>query len=256
MDCKETRIWLDSYCDDEWVSTPERGQELEEHLKICTACSALKENQRLLHAAFESSSLRFKPPPGLEKRLRRALRNEEEKSFKPAAPVSWFWDIRLWAPLTSLALVILLAGRVFFPPQEDLAQEVASSHIRSLMANHLTDVQTSDQHVVKPWFNGKLDFSPNVQDFSEQGFPLVGGRLDYLGHRTVAALIYHRNLHPINLFVWPSDGKNESSPKSFTIQGYHLIHWTSQRMTYWTVSDLNLKELENFGDLIRRAEKE
>jgi anti-sigma factor RsiW len=119
------------------------------------------------------------------------------------------------------------------------------------MANHLTDVSSSDQHTVKPWFNGRLDFSPPVKDLTDRGFPLVGGRLDYLSDRPVAALVYRRQQHFINLFIWPVTSDPDGEKRIMTRQGYHLIHWTGAGMTYWAVSDLNVGELQEFVRILQ-----
>jgi anti-sigma factor RsiW len=119
------------------------------------------------------------------------------------------------------------------------------------MANHLADIPSSDQHTVKPWFNGKLDFSPPVEDLAKHGFPLVGGRLDYLNNRPVAALVYRRDKHLINLFIWPSSGTSDSVVKSETRQGYRVFHWARSGMTYWAVSDLEQSQLQEFVKLLQ-----
>ena len=128
--------------------------------------------------------------------------------------------------------------------------ELVSSHVRSLQVDHLSDVVSSDQHTVKPWFNGKLDFSPPVIDLAAQGFPLVGGRLDYLDGHTVAVLIYRHKLHPINLYIWPSSDRN-GALQVHGRQGYHLIHWVVGGMNYWAVSDLAANELEFYVNFLR-----
>jgi anti-sigma factor RsiW len=119
------------------------------------------------------------------------------------------------------------------------------------MADHLTDVASSDQHTVKPWFHGKLDFAPPVDDFAGDGFPLIGGRLDYLDHRSVAALVYRHAQHPINLFVYPADGP-DMAPVASVETGYNILHWRSGGMDFWAVSDVNAAELADFEKLLRQ----
>jgi anti-sigma factor RsiW len=150
-------------------------------------------------------------------------------------------------------LAVVWSGSLYLAlpsAQDRLMEELVSSHVRSLQVDHLSDVVSSDQHTVKPWFNGKLDFSPPVIDLASQEFPLVGGRLDYLDERTVAVLIYRHKLHPINLYIWPGTGRNVA-PQGQDRQGYHLIHWTAGGMNYWAVSDLAASELEFFVNTLR-----
>ena len=138
-------------------------------------------------------------------------------------------------------------------PQEQTLRDVVAGHVRSLMVNHLADVPSSDQHTVKPWFNGKLDASPPVVDPASQGFPLIGGRLDYIHNRVVGALVFKHDQHVINLFVWPVSDANDSGPASATREGFNLLHWTCSGMTFWAVSDVNPEDLKQFADLVRAA---
>jgi anti-sigma factor RsiW len=133
-----------------------------------------------------------------------------------------------------------------------IVDQVVANHVRSLLAAQLVDVVSSDQHTVKPWFDGKIDFAPEVRDLSTDGFPLVGGRLDYLDGKTVAALVYQRNKHPINLFITPALTSRNASPTVVTRRGYNILAWTNKGMKYWVVSDLNQAELRQFTGLFER----
>jgi anti-sigma factor RsiW len=225
--------------------------EIEKHLADCHGCTQAYQGIRSLQSHLSNPSVRFQPPADLAKRLHSALSRESDQAPRPSI-LRWSWII---AGASLLAAVILIWSVVAIlsrpSPDEVLAQEVVSSHVRSLMADHLMDVPSSDQHTVKPWFNGKLDFSPPVKDLSEQGFNLTGGRLDYIGSRPVAALVYQRRQHSINLFVWPSTEAAMRS-KASVHQGYNLIGWTSAGMAYWAVSDLNLAELQQFVQLLHQ----
>src|SRR5262245_54356452 len=135
-----------------------------------------------------------------------------------------------------------------------IVDQVVANHVRSLLAAQLVDVVSSDQHTVKPWFDGKIDFAPEVRELSANGFPLAGGRLDYLDGKTVAALVYHRNKHPINLFITPTATGRRTLPRATSRRGYNVLAWTNNGMNYWAVSDLNQAELREFSELVR-AEK-
>jgi anti-sigma factor RsiW len=133
---------------------------------------------------------------------------------------------------------------------QPVADEVVSSHVRSLQLDHLLDVASSDRHTVKPWFNGKLDFSPPVVDLAPQGFPLAGGRLDALDGHPVAVLVFHHDRHPINLYIWPATGP-DAPPRMQQQRGYHLLQWTEGKMHYWVISDLARDELMSFAAAMR-----
>ena len=249
MDCKNTQTLIAGYMDQEL--DPVRSSDIEDHLHECVACSKVYENHQVLSAALKTGSVYFNAPADLQKRIQRSVR----QAAKPESPprwLSWSWA-RMAAPMAAAALVLLTLVPFLRGPstEEILTREVVSSHVRSLMANHLADIPSSDQHTVKPWFSGKLDFSPPVQDLANQGFPLVGGRLDYLNNQPVAALVYQRDKHLINLFVWPSDKSAPAEVGSVTRQGYNLIHWSRSGMNFWAVSDLEERQLEEFAQLLK-----
>ena len=244
MSCQETRNLLHGYVDSELDLL--NSLQVEQHLKDCPTCSLEHKNYQSLRSALRTDSLYFRAPATLQKRVRSSVR-AGLKSVDKHRTLSWRW----LAAAGSLALVtIVILIFVFIqsgPAREELlAQEVVSGHVRSLMANHLTDVASTDQHTVKPWFDGKLDFSPPVIDLTAQGFPLVGGRLDYINNRPVAALVYQRRRHFINLFIWPEATESGGKDKVIVRQGYNLIYWNRAGMVYWAVSDLNANELREF----------
>jgi len=164
----------------------------------------------------------------------------------------WQWAGALASVVLIVALTWVLSTQTGKPSEEaQLVNDILSNHVRSMMANHITDVSSSDSHTVKPWFGGKLDYSPPAKDLTEQGFRLIGGRLDYLDNRPVAALVYQRSQHFINLFVWPLKSSAVSSEGQLSRQGYNMIHWTQSGMTYWLVSELNSTELNECARLLK-----
>lgn len=243
MNCQPARLLIDAYADGEL--DPAGVLELEKHFRDCPGCAQAFRDVQNLKKSLKQEALRFSTPAELRQRLKTELRPAAES----ARPV-WIWNW-LTTATTSAAVICLalLLSAVFIHPsaRQQLAQEIVSSHIRSLMVNHEMDVASSDQHTVKPWFDGKLDFSPPVKDLAAQGFPLIGGRLDYLNNRAVAALVFHRAKHVINLFIWPTGESNSEPVMRPTINGYNLIHWSQGGMTFWAVSDLNEKELMEFA---------
>lgn len=252
MSCRETQELLHGYVDGQLDLV--RSLEMERHFRECSACARDYENLRGMQSAMSGSIPYFQPPAGLETRLHARLRAEsgaQQRVPRFAAP--WKWAA-VAAALVLTASVTWRTTLLSRPLAETLAAEVVAGHVRSLMAEHLTDVPSSDRHTVKPWFNGKLDFSPAVGDFPDKGFTLAGGRLDYLDGRSVAALVYHRRQHVINLFVWPAPERADSGIQTTDRQGYHVLHWTKAHMNYWAVSDLNPREMGEFTDLLRRAD--
>jgi anti-sigma factor RsiW len=249
MDCKNAQTLIAGYLDQEL--DPVRSLEIEDHLHECIACSQMYESHQVLSKGLKTGSVYFKAPTDLQKRIQQAVRQAAKVDSVPRR-LSWSW-IRMAAPMAAAAIVLLALVPFLRGPstEEILTGEVVSSHVRSLMANHLTDVPSSDQHTVKPWFNGKLDFSPPVADLAQHGFPLVGGRLDYLNNRPVAALIYKRDKHLINVFVWPSTQPEVVDVISATRQGYNLFHWTKSGMTFWVVSDLERSQLQEFVQFLK-----
>jgi anti-sigma factor RsiW len=218
--------------------------EVESHLQTCAACARACAEIRELRAALRTSLPRFTAPHGLHGRIRAAVAGP--------GPARWRW-VGLAASLAVLALGVGGLVQVLGGPSAHnrLVREVIDSHIRSQMAAHLLDVESSDRHTVKPWFRGKLDFAPAVRDLADEGFTLAGGRLDYVAGRPVAALVYRRRQHVINLLVWPAGGEGEVGPGSEMKQGYHVVHWRQGGMSWWAVSDLNAAELGEFVRLVR-----
>lgn len=243
MSCERVRDSLDAYLDRELDVLTAR--DFERHLKDCAGCRAIFERYQDLQSRVRAQLPYFQAPVSVEQKIRSVLRASRRDGSRPSTSA---WHV--WAIAASL-VVLLASGTLLFrwytgPAATQLvANQAVSSHIRSLMANHLIDVPSSDQHTVKPWFNGKLDFAPTVKDLSSEGFSLMGGRLDYLDERPVAALVYKRRQHPINLFLWPSTDSNVK-PSIMTIRGYHIVHSTQAHIVYWAVSDLNADELKQF----------
>jgi anti-sigma factor RsiW len=231
-----------------------RGRAFEDHLAACPDCTHELAALRDLRDALQDESFRHRPPPGLEGRVHEMLGQAGAPPGLAPSRSGRRWTTRL-AAAAALAAAVLFGASLTLawrtPSSDDrLAAEVTAGHARSLLADHLFDVASTDRHTVKPWFQGRADFSPPVLDLKEQGFPLAGGRLDFLDGRTAAALVYHRRQHVINLFIWPAAG-GESGAKTLSRRGYNLAHWTAAGLNFWTVSDLNADELRDFARLVR-----
>jgi anti-sigma factor RsiW len=244
MNCQQAKPLIDPYADGELDAAG--ILELEKHIHDCPACALAWRNAQTLKKSLKQDSLFFTVPTELRRAIKAELRSQVETSPRWSF-WNWNWLTAATYGFATTCLVLLLTVMLTRPSAEQrLAHEIVSGNIRSLMADHMLDVVSTDQHTVKPWFNGKLDFSPPVKDLTAQQFPLVGGRLDYIGGRSVAALVFHRAKHVINLFIWPVNEKNSKPAVFGSIQGYNVIHWTNAGMTFWAASDLNKNELMEF----------
>jgi anti-sigma factor RsiW len=261
--CSGTQRLLDAYMDNE-LDLP-GALEVEEHLARCPVCAAEERDLRDLQETARAHLTRYPMPPELEARLFAVLRTEEPVASaavervsaaaqRSARPVRRAWKWAALAPAAAAAALLMVAAPRIWPrPSEATVEDaVIGAHVRSLLANHLTDVASSDQHTVKPWFQGKLDYSVSVTDWASEGFPLVGGRLDYVEDTPAAALVYRRAQHVINLFVWPSKGGHDESVQRLSRRGYCAYRWSTDGMSYWAVSDVNDADLKTFVELARR----
>jgi len=249
MNCDETHKLLAAYSDGELDLT--QTLEIEEHIESCESCREAVEGLSALKKAIGAGAPYYKAPEELRQRVIASIPRSV-----PPKQTRYSWRMSGWAAglamAACLSLGLFLGTLVYRPHQlrKEVASELTSSHIRSLLATHLMDVVSTDQHTVKPWFDGKIDFAPPVQDLSDRGFPLVGGRLDYIHGRTVAVLIYKARKHIINLFIWPSTSNEAKISSPLSQQGYNLVNWSKAGMTFWAVSDLNTKELSEFSQAV------
>jgi anti-sigma factor RsiW len=248
----DLELQMDAYVDGELA--PRDAREFEAHLKQCGECARLHEARVALVTAIRAEMPPLRAPDALRTQLRATLRSA---AGSPRSRVTV--PALGWRRLALAASLLIVAGGSWQLAStraagQALSEQILTSHIRSLMPGHLTDVVSSDQHTVKPWFNGKLDFSPSVYDFAGAGYPLIGGRLEYLAGRPVAALVYGRRQHIINVFLWPTSEGASGGPGFGSRQGYHLLHWNTADYTYWVVSDLGMAELREFAQLLRQAD--
>ncbi|HEU4618058.1 MAG TPA: anti-sigma factor [Gammaproteobacteria bacterium] len=256
IDCKEARARLHAHLDRE-LDLP-GSVEVDRHVASCEACRALFEEASALQSSVRRHAQYHAAPGGLAERIRAQLGASQEArveapSTARAAPRRFAlprW-LELGAVAAAAAVVSWIGALQFAATSgtETLADQVIAGHARAVLTSHVVDVETSDQHTVKPWLSGKLDFSPRVVDLAEAGFPLAGGRLDYLDGRPVATLVYRSRQHVIDLYVWPDRGSaSAAAPRqALSKHGYNVLHWRDDGMEYWAISDLNAAELETFA---------
>lgn len=211
---------------------------VEAHVTRCEGCREELERLQAVRRLVSADALRHSAPDSLDRRIA-ALPGLSRKSSRSSILPGWLVPGVGGALAASLAMVTLVQP----PAQSAIDQQLVSSHVRSLQAGHLTDVQTTNQHIVKPWFNGKVDFAPPVPELAAQGFPLAGGRLDSIDGKTVAAIVYRRRLHTVNLFVWPAKAASERSALE---DGFSLVEWSDGGLRFAAVSDIPPGELRQF----------
>ena len=259
LSCDEVDGWLDAAIDDE-LSADERLAVVT-HIAACARCTARERELREVQRALRDGLPKLTASPALRDRVRMHIREgAQSTTLTSQRRPSW---MRGWSAhhVASLALAFVLGVGLMWwrsPGSAEtipsVASQVVDSHIRSLMADHLMDVRSTDQHTVKPWFARKIDFAPRVEDFSAQGFPLVGGRLDYVAGHSAATLVYMRRAHVINLFIWPlpQNARMTDGPRS--LKGYSVLSWHNGGMAYWAVSDAAAGELVSLEALYQGVE--
>lgn len=252
MTCAECRELLNAYIDNE-LPLDERAA-IEQHMSTCAECAGEHDLLAATSHRIKEAGVRHPAPDVLKARIRTVLSKPDAYTPPEAAAK------RRWPQLTAAALVIALASSaITYGAMQNrgsgaLEQEMLASHIRSLMPGHLTDVVSSNQHNVKPWFNGRVDASPNVPQLDSLGFPLVGGRLDYVQDRPVPVIVYSRRLHMINVYSWPIASHEATPPRVTTEHGYHMVEWRGDGFEFWAVSDVDVAELRQFVTAFRRAQ--
>jgi anti-sigma factor RsiW len=229
-----------------------RSLEVEKHLPTCEGCMRTYQNQQAMRAAIREGSLYHQSPPQLRQRILSAI--QEEAAPSPMR-IHRAADVRWWIGMAAAILIVAGFTWQLIPRMSDsnaMTAELVSDHVRSLLATHLMDVPSTDQHTVKPWFNGKIDFSPTVQNFEKDGFMLVGGRLDYAGGRNIAALVYQHQKHFINVFVWPIANEQKLASQSLSTRGYHVVQWSGDGFNYTAISDMAMNDLQRLAQLMQQ----
>jgi len=247
MDCARVQELLHLHADGELDSLT--TMELDRHVENCRRCAAARHGLASVRATMGVAVLYERAPESFRNQIEASLdraagRAQPRMSIMPR----WLAMAAVIGLVAALGITLLINNS---RSTHQLASEVVADHVRSMMGDHLVDVHSSEKHVVKPWFQGKLDYSFDVTDLASSGFPLVGGRMDYLNGRPVAALVYSRGNHPINLFIWPASGQAASEPAFREQQGYHLAAWTDHQMTYWAVSNVGEADLQQFVAQVR-----
>jgi anti-sigma factor RsiW len=250
MTCDEAEILLHALIDGELDAG--HAREVEQHIAGCPRCAAELAAFREMSQAVAGAGVRYPAPPELRRRIEAALPQTQVAAPSRRAVLRGF---AMGSAVSAIAATGLVAIVLRHDDAQRIEAEVVSAHLRSLQAGHLTDVISTDQHTVKPWFNGKLDVAPPVVDLTAQGFTLIGGRLDYVDARAIGAIVYRRRAHIINLFVAQTASTQHQAARAETIQGFNIRRWSDRGLNYWAVSDLAADELADFGEKYEAAMK-
>jgi anti-sigma factor RsiW len=247
MTCDEAEILLQALIDGELDAG--HARDVENHVESCPRCAAMLKDYREMSLAMSEAGVRYTAPAALRARIEASLPQPRPMQSRRSV----LRGFAMGSAVSALAATGLFAIVLRHDDMERIQSEVVSAHLRSLQAGHLTDVISTDQHTVKPWFNGRLDVSPPVVDLTAQGFTLIGGRLDYVDARALGAVVYRRRQHVINLFVSQTASTEHRPAKIESIQGFNIRHWSERGLNYWAVSDLGQDELADFGDKFETA---
>jgi anti-sigma factor RsiW len=242
MTCEEAEVLLHALIDGELDAG--HAREVEAHIEGCPHCAELMREYQEISQAMATSELRYKAPLELRRRIEKALPQPQAVPSRRSV----LRGFAMGSVVSAMAATGLVAIVLRNDDQQRIESEVVSAHLRSLQAGHLIDVISTDQHTVKPWFNGKLDVSPPVVDLTAQGFTLIGGRLDYVDARAIGAVVYRRRQHVINLFVAQTADTERHAAKIATLQGFNIRRWSDRGLNYWAVSDIGADELAEFGE--------
>ena len=248
MTCDEAEILLHALMDGELDAG--HAREVEVHIAGCAACAAKLAAYREMSQAIAAADMKYTAPLALRRRIEASL--PQGQTLAPSRR-SVLRGFAMGSAVSAIAATGLVAIVLRNDDEQRIGSEIVSAHLRSLQAGHLTDVISTDQHTVKPWFNGKLDVSPPVIDLAAQGFTLVGGRLDYVDARAIGAIVYKRRAHVINLFVAQTANTEHRAAKTETIQGFNIRAWSDRGLNYWAVSDIGIDELSEFGEKLEAA---
>ena len=242
MTCAISQRLFDLHLDGEL--TPKELVEVEDHIESCVLCQQLYDDLNDFQRRVRKAIAGYEPPAHLRRNIEIAVAQQARPAMQP-----WNWAAVAVSLLLFASLVWNISLYSRHSASDVVAQQVLSNHLRSIMGAHLLDVESSDQFKVRSWFIGKVDFLPEVKDFTSQGFRLLGGRIEYIDGRPVTALVYERQQHVMNLFLWPSESHSQGGTRAVKLSGYNLLSWTDEGITCWAASDLPRTDLDQFAKL-------